>query len=134
MTFSEAADQFEAVDPGERVELLVDFGRYLPPLPEAQAALRDAGLYMVRECQSPVYFHPEAADGVLHLWVDAPREAPVARGFVGLLYHCLNGQPIATLETLPPDALAYLGLKGLLGMQRTRGLSGIYARLLQVGR
>lgn len=128
-SFAEVQDLFESVEGMERLELLLDYTEALPALPEAYAALRDAGLGTVHECQSPVFLHVEGEAGCVRLWADVPREAPTARGFVGLLHALFNGQSAETILAAPPDLLHALGLAPLLGMQRSRGLRAIYARL-----
>lgn len=53
----------------------------------------------------------------------------MARSFTAILVEAFDGVTPAELAAAPPDLLQHLGLTGLLGMQRTRGLSAIYARL-----
>ena len=102
---------FQEVEPAERLELLLDFAERLPPLPPEYVPLRDAGLGMVHECQSPVFFLPEVRDGRVRIYADVPREPPEA-----------------VLEA-PEDLLYRLGIAPLLGMQRLRGLTAIYQKL-----
>lgn len=128
-SLSEIEELFASVEGLERIELLLEYTDALPALPEAYAALRDAGLGAVHECQSPVFLHVEGDAGCVRIWADVPREAPTARGFVGLLYTLFNEAPTETVLNAPPDLLQTLGIAPLLGMQRSRGLRAIYARL-----
>ena len=127
--FATITETFQSVEPPVRLELLLDYAQKLPPLPEAYAPLRDAGMNMVHECQSPVFLMTEVKDGTVRLHADVPPEAPTARGFTSILLDAFDGAAPSDVQTAPPDALRALGLVGLLGMQRTRGLSAIYARV-----
>lgn len=127
--FTTIAELFQSVEPPMRLELLLDYAGKLPPLPEAYEALREAGMNMVHECQAPVFLMTEVHDGTVRLHADVPPESPTARGFTSILVEVFNGATPADVRAAPPNALHELGLTGLLGMQRTRGLSAIYQRL-----
>jgi cysteine desulfuration protein SufE len=127
--FEAIAEEFQMVDPPVRLELLLDYAERLPDLPDEYKALRDAGLNMVHECQSPVFLMTEVAGGKVRLHGDVPREAPTARGFTSILIDAFNGANVQDVLTAPADGLGALGLSNLLGMQRTRGLSAIYQRV-----
>jgi cysteine desulfuration protein SufE len=129
-TLEEIAEPFEMVDRDMRIELLLEYADKLPPLPEEYETMRDNGLDMVHECQSPVFLHVEVDDNdVVHVIGDVPREAPTARAFVSILHEAFDGEPAATVESATNDPLRTLGLSKLLGMQRTQGLSAIYKKL-----
>lgn len=129
MRFEEIADLFQSVEPEVRLELMLDYSEQLPPLPERLHELRDAGLEMVHECQSPVFLHVEVEGGRVGLYPDVPREAPTARAFCGILHEAFHEAAPADVAAAPSDALHRLGIDRLLGMQRTRGLSAIYQRV-----
>ena len=128
-TLETIAEPFQMVDNDMRLELLLEYAEKLPPLPERYHDLRDAGLNMVHECQSPVFLQIEVEDGAVQLYADVPREAPTARAFVSIMREAFHGATPEEVAAAPPDALRRLGLTGLLGMQRTRGLSAIYQRI-----
>ncbi len=71
-------------DRQERIDLLLDFAKGLPPLPDRLAAHKDAS-HRVEECQSPVYLFVELDGEKVGLFADAPIEAPTVRGFVSML-------------------------------------------------
>ena len=121
--------RFQGADKQTRLELLLDYSRKLPPLPERFHAARDQGLNRVAECQSPVFLflEPEGTGVVLH--ADAPREAPTVRGFVSLLARSIEGAPPADVAALPSDLLDRLGLSEALGMTRMHGLTAMVGRI-----
>ena len=91
--------------------------------------LRDAGLNMVHECQSPVFLMVEVKDGAVRLHADVPDEAPTARSFTTLMVKAFDGVAPQVVLDAPGDILHRLRLTHLLGMQRTRGLRAIYQRI-----
>ena len=127
--FDEITDLFGSVDGTDRLDLLLDYAGRLPDLPPEDAALREAGLGMVHECQSPVYLRVVPEGEVVRVRAYAPDEAPTARAFVSILTEAFDRATPQEIAAAPADALGALGLAGLLGMQRTRGLGAVYARL-----
>jgi cysteine desulfuration protein SufE len=125
----EIAEPFQMVDNDMRLEMLLEYAEKLPPLPDDYREMRDAGLNMVHECQSPVFLHIEVEDDTVQLIGDVPREAPTARAFVSIMREAFHGATPDEVADAPSDALRLLGLSSLLGMQRTRGLSAIYQRI-----
>lgn len=127
-TFDDIAAPFRMVDRDMRLELLLEYAEKLPPLPGEYESLREAGLEMVHECQSPVFLHVEV-NGSVRLYGHVPREAPTARAFVSILHEAFDGADPKTVDDAPDDPLRQLGLAKLLGMQRTQGLSAIYRKV-----
>ena len=121
--------RFHGADKQTRLELLLDYSKKLPPLPDRFHAARDQGLHRVPECQSPVFLFLEREGEGVVLHADAPREAPTVRGFVSLLARALQGVPPAEVAQLPPDLLDRLGLAEALGMTRTHGLTAMIGRI-----
>jgi len=121
--------RFAGSDRQTRLELLLDFARKLPPLPERLVAARDQGLNRVPECQSPVFLYLERENGGVVLHADAPREAPTVRGLVSLLARSIHGATPADVAALPGDLLDQLGLSEALGMTRMHGLTAVVGRL-----
>ncbi len=129
MDLQTTLELFDFSGPEERLELLMDYGKRLAPLPEDYAKLRDSGAFIVHECQSPVFFLAEINDTAIHIEVDAPAEAAIARGFATLIKLLFDGKGVPVDEEVPENMLAALQIEGLLGMQRRRGLSAIYKKL-----
>ena len=94
-------------DRQERIDLLIDFAKNLPPLPDRLAALKDAS-HRVEECQSPVYLFVEMVGDRVALYADAPIEAPTVRGFVSLLLEGLNGATVEEVLKVPDDLVEQL--------------------------
>jgi len=115
-------------DRQERIELLLDFAKNLPPLPDRLVAHKDAS-HRVEECQSPVYLFVELDGERVFLHADAPIEAPTVRGFVSLLLEGLNGATVDEVLQVPSNLVERCGLGETLGMLRVRGLTGVLRRL-----
>jgi cysteine desulfuration protein SufE len=115
-------------DRQERIDLLIDFAKNLPPLPERLASLKDAS-HRVEECQSPVYLFVELKGDRVDLHADAPIEAPTVRGFVSLLIEGLSGATVEEVLKVPGDLVERCALQEVLGMLRVRGLSGVLRRI-----
>ena len=128
-TLDAIVEEFQMVDDETRLELLLDYAQQLPPLPEVYYPLRDAGLNMVHECQSPVFLMIEVNNDTVRIRADVPEEAPTARSFTTIMVKAFDGVAPQVVREAPNDVLYRLGLSHLLGMQRTRGLSAIYQRI-----
>ena len=115
-------------DRQERIELLIDFAKNLPPLPDRLERLKDAE-HRVEECQSPVFLFVEPDGDRLAIHADAPIEAPTVRGFVAILVEGLNGARLEEILSVGNDLIERIGLPEILGMLRVRGLGGILGRL-----
>lgn len=124
--------RFRDSDKQTRLELLLDYSRKLPDLPERFHQARAAGLNQVTECQSPVFLYLEKEGEGVTLHADAPREAPTVRGFVSLLARGIRGAAPSAVAQLPGDLLEQLGLGEALGMTRLQGLSAVVGRIRQM--
>lgn len=121
-------NELSDADKQERIELLIDFAKNLPPLPDRLAGQKDAA-HRVEECQSPVFLFVEVDGDRVSLHADAPIEAPTVRGFVSILVEGLRGASVHDVLTVRQDLIDRLGLPEILGMLRVRGLSGVLSRL-----
>lgn len=121
--------ELSEADRQERIELLIDFAKNLPALPDRLERLKDAE-HRVEECQSPVFLFVERAiDGAISIYADAPIEAPTVRGFVAILVEGLDGSTVEEILSVRSDFIERIGLTEILGMLRVRGLGGVLARL-----
>ena len=120
--------ELSEADRQERIELLIDFAKSLPPLPARLEAHKDAS-HRVEECQSPVYLFIELDGNVVRLFADVPIESPTVRGFVALLIEGLEGASIEEVLGVGNDLIEKTGLTEILGMLRVRGLLGVLNRV-----
>ena len=125
----EIAEEFGAVGDRDRLQLLLEFSEDLPPLPARYAEHRDR-LEPVPECQSPLFLAVEVDDdAVVHLFFDAPREAPTTRGFAGILHAGLDGLGADEVLQTPGEFSSQLGLQDLVSPLRLRGMAAMLARI-----
>jgi cysteine desulfuration protein SufE len=125
----EIAEEFGAVGGRDRLQLLLEFSEDLPPLPARYAERRDL-LEPVPECQSPLFLAVEVDDdAVVHLFFDAPREAPTTRGFAGILHAGLDGLDADEVLQTPGEFSSQLGLQDLVSPLRLRGMAAMLARI-----
>jgi cysteine desulfuration protein SufE len=124
----EIVAEMSEADVEDRKEILIDFARSLPALPERFAALKDPD-HRVHECQSPVFLFVELDGDRVNIHAEAPIEAPTVRGFVSLLVEGLRGATVADVLALKNDLIMKLGLPEILGMLRLNGLNGVLNRL-----
>jgi len=126
---SDLVDDFAAVGPQDRLQLLLDLSRELPPVPEPYASDRDR-MEPVPECQSPIFLAVAVSDDRrVHLYFDAPPEAPTTRGFAGILHEGLDGQSVDEVLAVPDDFYLRLGLAEAVSVLRLRGMAAMLARL-----
>jgi cysteine desulfuration protein SufE len=100
----EIVDDFNAMSGRDRLQLLLEFSQDLPALPDRYAEHHDL-LEPVPECQSPLFLAVEVEpDATVHLFFEAPPEAPTTRG-------------------------SRLGLQDLVSPLRLRGMAAMLARI-----
>ncbi len=125
----EIVDDFAAVSDKDRLQLLLEFSEELPALPD-RYAWDHALLEQVPECQTPLFLAVEVgADDTVHLFFDAPREAPTTRGFAGILHAGLDGMTVGEVLDTPAEFTGQLGLAHLVSPLRLRGMAAMLARI-----
>jgi cysteine desulfuration protein SufE len=128
-TLAEIVEDFASVGPSDRLQLLLDLSSELPALPEPYATERDR-MEPVPECQSPVFLAVELDDDRrVHLFFDAPPEAPTTRGFAGILREGLEGATADEVLAVPDDFYVRLGLAEAVSVLRLRGMAAMLARI-----
>ena len=133
-SLAEIADDFRSASNDLKLQLLLEFSDELPGLPERYAGRLDE-LERVDECQSPLFLTVEVGDGgsldsrVVHVYFDAPPEAPTTRGFAGILHEGLDGLTAADVLAVPDDAPMRFGLSEAVSPLRMRGMVAMLARI-----
>ncbi len=131
---AEIVDDFQALTEPDRLQLLLEFSRELPELPDR---LKDHPelLEQVVECQSPLFLTIETerndagtADA-FRLYFKAPPEAPTTRGFAGVLHEGLDGLSAAEILGVPDDMPELLGLTRAITPLRMRGMTAMLGRI-----
>lgn len=125
MDLDEILDTFDALDPGEeRYRYLIELGRDLPELPEAERTEPRR----VHGCQSRVWLKAELQDGRMAIQADS--DAFIVRGLIRLLLAIYDQRtPAEILATDARPILARAGLDAHLSMGRRNGLYSMVARI-----
>jgi cysteine desulfuration protein SufE len=131
---ADIVDDFQALTEPERLQLLLEFSRELPDLPER---LMDHPELMeqVVECQTPLFLTIETEQGDggaperVHLFFKAPPEAPTTRGFAGVLREGLDGLSAQEILAVPDDMPDLLGLTRAITPLRMRGMTAMLGRI-----
>jgi cysteine desulfuration protein SufE len=122
----EIVEEFELAEGAEKLELLLDYARKLPPLPEYLHGHRDA-MDQVHECMTPVFVNAENRGGKLEFHFDVPPESPTVRGYSALLQEGVAGSTPEEILQIPPDFFMTMGLQDVLSPRRLQGVSTILA-------
>ncbi|MGF9662885.1 SufE family protein [Arthrobacter crystallopoietes] len=128
---AEIIDDFQAMEEPDRLQLLLEFSRSLPELPEHLAGHPEL-LEQVVECQSPLFLTLELGDAPeqpVEIFFSAPPEAPTTRGFAAVLHEGLNGLPADEILAVPDDMPDQLGLTRAITPLRMRGMAAMLARI-----
>jgi cysteine desulfuration protein SufE len=126
-SLAEIVEDFAAVEGQDKLQLLLEFSRELPPLPDHLA--QDA-MEPVPECQSPLFLSVDASDPArVELYFSAPPEAPTTRGFASILAQGLDGLSAQEILDVPDDFYSALGLSDAVSPLRLRGMSAMLARI-----
>lgn len=124
----ELGEDFAALGVRDRLTLLLEIAGELPELPARYADHPDL-LERVEECQSPVYLFVEVNDGVVHIFLTAPEEAPTTRGFASILHQLLDGHTVVEVLSSPEDIPDRLHLSEAVSLLRINGLRGMLNRI-----
>lgn len=125
---AELVEDFNAVSPRDRLQLLLELSDDLPALPERYAGRLET-MEQVHECQSPLFLAVEVQDDVVHVFFDAPPEAPTTRGFAGILHTGLDGLSAHEVLAVPDDAPYRFGLGEAVSPLRLRGMLAMLSRI-----
>lgn len=113
----EAFDLIE--DWEERYRFLIDLGRDLPPLDDAEKVESNR----VHGCASRVWMVSEVAGDPPALHIRADSDAFIVRGLIAVLLEIYSGKPLAEIPEIDIKAvMEHLGLEQHLSPMRTNGL------------
>lgn len=115
---NELIDQFTLFDDWtERYQMLISLGKSTVNFPESKRTDQ----YLIRGCQSNVWFDIQHVDGKLHLL--GTSDAAIVAGLVALLIKLYDRQsPQNILKNLPPKLIKEIGFEGHLSPTRQTGL------------
>ena len=110
-------------DPQERLSLVVNRARKLPPLPDAERT--DA--HRIRGCVSAAWLVGELRDGRCEFRCDA--DGPLVKGLLAFLCEFFSGALPAEIIATDADPLDSLGLAKNLSPTRRHGLASARATI-----
>lgn len=128
MELDELAETFEFLgDWEERYRYLIELGRKLPPMPEAEHT--DAN--KVRGCMSQVWLTHRVEPGPpLTLEFRGDSDAHIVKGLIAVLLSLTSGKtPQQILDTDIASAFARLGLDSNISMNRRNGFYSMVERI-----
>jgi cysteine desulfuration protein SufE len=128
MTINELQDEiienFEALDDWmDRYQLIIDYGKGLPIMPEADKNDRN----LIDGCQSKVWFTAKVENGNLYFTGDS--DAILVKGIVAMLIEVLSGH--APQEILNADLyfIDRIGLREHLSPTRSNGVAAMLKQM-----
>jgi sulfur transfer protein SufE len=129
----ERAEQIEDAfglfdDWDERYQLLIDMGRKLPSMPDADKTEENR----VHGCQSQVWVTAKTAPGACGpvIVFDADSDSAITKGLISLLWQVYSGQSAGKILGFDVEGfLDRLGLRQHLSSNRRNGLSGMVKRI-----
>ena len=125
---AEIRDEFLELAEPDRLQLLLEFSRDLPPVP-AELEGHPELCERVVECQSPVYIVIDVdADDRVTMHATAPPEAPTTRGFASILAQGLTGLTADEVLAVPDDYPQSIGLTRAVSPLRIAGMTGMLMR------
>jgi cysteine desulfuration protein SufE len=136
-SLDEIAQDLVALSARDRLTLLLDFSDALPELPARYLGHVEL-LERVEECQSPLFLVVEvegaqntaaSPEATVHLFFQAPPEAPTTRGFAGILHEGLDGLTVGEVLAVPDDAPYRFGLGEAVSPLRLRGMVAMLGRI-----
>ena len=107
----------------DRYELLVDYGKQLPQLPEELRTKQN----LIEGCQSQVWFVASMTDGKVVYRADS--EATLVRGIVALLLRVLNNQTPKDIVDADLYFIREIGLQEHLSPTRSNGLNAMLRQM-----
>ena len=128
MNIEELAETFEFLgDWEERYKYLIDLGRKLPAMPEADKTEASK----VRGCMSQVWMTGAVQNGVLHF--DGDSDSHLVKGLIAILFVLVNDKtPKEILAADIAKVFTELGLESNITVNRRNGFFSMVERIKQL--
>ena len=119
--------QYELFDDWlDKYQQIIHEGKRLPPL-DAQY---HTDPYLVRGCQSQVWFYHEVKAG--HLVFHAASESSIVQGLLALLIRVYSDATPQEILATPPEFIQKMGLDAHLSPTRQTGLHAVLAQMFKI--
>jgi len=122
----EIVEDFKLAEGAEKLELLLEYARKMPPLPQWLHGHRDS-MEQVHECMTPVFVFAENQNNHLIFHFDVPEESPTIRGYAALLSEGVQDRTPEEVLRIPGDFYQEMGLDEVLSPRRLQGAHTILA-------
>ena len=121
---SEIIETFSFLDDwATRYEHIIDLGKGLDDFPDRLKIPSNK----IEGCQSQVWVHCEAKDGLLHF--SATSDSTIVRGLIALLLSAYSSRSPKEILTNPPDFLEKIELSSHLSPTRSNGLAALVGHI-----
>jgi cysteine desulfuration protein SufE len=129
-TLVDLADTFDVLDEWvERYKYLIDLGRELTPLTDAERV----GQNKVVGCISQVWLVGDPPDSDHRMWFRADSDAHIVKGLIAVALVLFSGKtPAEILVTDPADVYERLGLNEHLSVNRRNGFVSMMQRIKEM--
>jgi cysteine desulfuration protein SufE len=107
----------------ERYQYLIDLGKQLPPLPEADKT----EAHRVHGCQSMVWLVPSGDASKMHF--DAISDSAIVSGLIALVLRVYSDRSAQEIVATEPTFIGAIGLAKHLSPTRSNGLTAMLAKL-----
>lgn len=125
----EIVDEFALFgDWSERYQYLIDLGKQLTPLPEADRT----DSWRVLGCQSAVWLKP--AGDARALSFTAISDSAIVNGLIALVLRVYSGRSAADILATDPAFIEQIGLSGHLSPTRKNGLAAMLKKIKDYAR
>lgn len=130
----EIISTFQSVDEPMRLDVLLDYAKKLPELPDDLAAEADSDDALVPECMTPVWLWVRHENGHARIHARVAEEAPTVKGMLSVIIHGYDEASPDELAGIPDTLINNLGLSRLIRMNRAVGLGAIIERVRRQAR
>lgn len=131
ITTTEIFEEFDALDPRDQSQYLLELGYDLPRFSPDEQREED----LVHGCQSRVWLKADAVsdDSDPELEIQADSDAEIVRGLITILLASYSGHKASEILQLPiTDVFDRLHLSRYISPQRQNGLQGMVDRIRQI--